>query len=370
MLKRIVTRIRRMKKSITEIIHGCGDAHVLRFAPLDYERLIENYEKGPFEGRNLAAGARLYEKMISEEDTIWLGVAGALVVGGFGGYIIDLMEKGLVDVICSTGAQVYHDLHFAYGLPVFLGSPHVDDNQLRKEGVVRIYDLFVCEKETLVKQDEIIQEFGRKCRLKGNFSSADLNYALGRYVLQTAPYPDKSFVAQAAKLKVPIFLDSLANHSLGMNSAKLYLKGKSFDPSPSLDVLESAALQYAAGNNGFFLLGGGGPKNFIQQGGPTLSQILGIKHEGAERGIQITTATEKDGGLSGCTFHEAVTWGKYGKAGPDLVQIWGEASIIAPLVWGYAWNRSRRPLKKLMEKKKEVYKDLVRRVKTNQKNAP
>lgn len=346
-------------------LQGYKDARVLHFPLFDYDSLIDDYEKGPFEGRNLAAGARLYEKMINKRDTIWLGVAGALVVGGFGGYITDLMEKGLVDVICSTGAQVYHDLHFAYNLPVLRGSPHVDDNQLRKEGVVRIYDLFVCEQETLIKQDEIIQNFGRKRRLKGKFSSADLNYALGQYVLQTAPCPDKSFVAQAAKMDVPIFLDSLANHSLGMNSAKLYLKGKSFDPSPSLDVLESAALQYAAQNNGFFILGGGGPKNFIQQGGPTLSQILGIKHEGADRGIQITTANEKDGGLSGCTFHEAVTWGKYGKAGPDLVQIWGEASIIAPLVWGYAWSRNRRPLKRLMEKKKDAYKDLVQKVRTN-----
>lgn len=322
--------------------------------------IIENYEKSCFEARNVASGARLFEVMINDNDTIWLGIAGAVIVGGLGGYVIDLMKKGFIDAICSTGAQVYHDLHFAFDLPVKQGSAFVDDNLLRKDGTTRIYDINIREEETLIAQDKIILDFGRRCRLKGDFSSADFNYELGRYVLDKAPNPELSWIAQAAKLKVPVFWDSLANHSIGMNLAKLYVSGKDISPNPSLDVLESAAVMYSTKTNGFFEFGGGGPKNFIQQMAPTISQILGIDYEGADMGIQITTAIERDGGLSGCTFGEAVTWGKYKDAHKGLVQVWGEVSVIAPLIFWYVFeNCKQRTLKKLMERKKEYYNTLI-----------
>lgn len=327
---------------------------------MDVSSLVENYEKSSFEARNVAAGARLFEKMIEENDTIWLGIAGAVIVGGLGGYVIDLMKKGFIDVVCSTGAQAYHDLHFAFNLPVKQGSASADDNKLRKDGTTRIYDINIREEETLIAQDKIMVEFARQCKLKGDFSSADFNYELGKYVLENAPNPECSWIAQAAKLKVPVFWDSLANHSIGMNLAKIYLEGKDISPNPNLDVLESAAILYSTKTNGFFEFGGGGPKNFIQQMAPTISQIMGIDYEGADRGIQITTANERDGGLSGCTFGEAVTWGKYKDAGKGLVQVWGEVSVIAPIIFWYAAERCKeRQNKKLMERKKEFYEKLV-----------
>ena len=323
---------------------------------------IKNYGDSSFEARNVAHGAKLYEYMINNGDTIWLGIAGAVILGGLGGYVIDLMKKGFVDLICSTGAQVYHDLHFAYGLPVKQGSAYVDDNELRKDGTTRVYDINIREHETLMAQDKVIIDFGKQCSLEGDFSSADFNYELGKYVLKNAPHPERSWVAQAAKLDVPVFWDSLANHSIGMNLAKLYLQKKKIEPNPSLDVLESAAIVYSNPKTGFVEFGGGGPKNFIQQTGPTISQILGIDFEGADHGLQITTAVERDGGLSGCTFGEAVTWGKYKDAHKGLVQIWGEVTVIAPLLFWYA-NESckERKLKRIMTKKKEFYNNLVKR---------
>ncbi len=335
---------------------------------MDISSLIDNYEKSSFEARNIAAGARLFEEMIKNNDTIWLGISGAVIVGGLGGYVIDLMKKGFIDVICSTGAQVYHDLHFAFNLPVKQGSPFVDDNELREDGTTRIYDINIREEETLMAQDEIIIDFGKKCKLKGDFSSADFNYELGKYVLENAPNPELSWVAQAAKLKVPVFWDSLANHSIGMNIAKLYLEGKNISPNPNLDVLESAAILYSTKTNGFFEFGGGGPKNFIQQMAPTISQILDIEYEGADRGIQITTAVERDGGLSGCTFGEAVTWGKYKDAHKGLVQVWGEVTAIAPLIFWYVLEKCEQgPLKKLMDKKKEFYEKLIKDAKSGKR---
>lgn len=321
--------------------------------------LIENYDATCFEARNIAAGAKLLKRMIEEEDTIWLGVAGAGPACGMGGYIIDLIESGFVDAICSTGAQVYHDGHFAFGLPVVQGSPHVDDAALDADGTVRIFDTFIRLPETLEVQDALLQKFARTLQPDVIRSTADYNAQWGKYIQENAPHPELSWVAFAWKQGVPVFLDSESNHSIGMSNAALFLESRNVDPSPSRSLLEGAAINFHSHPLGFLELGGGGPKNWIQTMGPMISQVLKIKYEGADRGIQITTASEREGGLSGCTFGEAISWGKY-KDDAGLVQIWGEYSHIAPLLVGYAVETCKpREPKRLMDKKEEYYKHLV-----------
>ena len=344
-------------KNIIPVKHGKGKTTI--------EDLIKNYEKGPFEGRNIAAGAKLYKEMIGDDAVIWLGIAGAGVAGGMGGYIIDLISRGFIDVICTTGAQVYHDLHFAFGLPVVQGDPRADDEKLKKSGVVRIYDTYILEKETLLAQDEIVRPFAEKAKkagkLKVDFSSAAFNYLLGSFTLKKAKYPKRSFIATAAAYGVPIFWDSESNHSIGLDNARLYLDGIDIAPHPSLDILESAAIVYSSKQTGFIELGGGGPKNFIQQTGPIIQQILGIKHEGGDYGLQITTATERDGGLSGCTFGESHTWGKYKNSKNGLVQIWGEYSIIFPLIVNYIIEKcEKRKSMRLIDKNELFYNKLTK----------
>src|SRR3989338_2132128 len=166
--------------------------------------------------------------MIDDGDVIWLGIAGAGIVGGLGGVVIDLIERGFVDVICSTGAQIYHDLHFAFDLPVKQIAPQVNDNDLRKEGAVRIYDIVIDEKETLIGQDDIIRDFVQKYKKELTakpLSSPEFLYLLGKYTLENAKHPEKSFVAIAAKHKIPIFWDSHTNHSLGMGLARCATEG-------------------------------------------------------------------------------------------------------------------------------------------------
>ena len=317
--------------------------------------LIENLDATCFEARKVAAAAKLFKRMIEGGDTIWLGVAGAGPVGGMGGYIIDLIEAGFVDVICSTGAQVYHDAHFAYGLPVVQGAAQCDDNALDADGTTRIYDINIRLDETLMAQDELFQQFARTLTPKKR-STADYNYEWGEYLLKHAPHPERSWVAAAAKHGVPLFMDSEANHSIGMNNADLFCDGLEIDPIPSLGLLEGSAILYCNPQLGFFEWGGGGPKDWIQTLSPVLSQIAGIEFEGADRGIQITTANERDGGLSGCTFSEAVTWGKYKDATQGLVQVWGEYSIIAPLLVGYVLEECKpRPQRRIMDHKTEYY---------------
>jgi deoxyhypusine synthase len=136
-----------------------------------------------------------------------------------------------------------------------------------------------------------------------------------------------------------------------MNLVKSERQGYPVTLSGQRDIFDSAAIAYSRPQTGFVELGGGGPKNFIQQTGPTISQILGIEFEGAERGLQISTAVEREGSLSSCTFGEAVTWGKYKEANEDkLVQIWGEYSIILPLLTAFVIdNCAGKPSKRIVD---------------------
>jgi len=299
-----------------------------------------------FEARNVCRAARLYESMINQGDVTWLGVAGAGIAGGMGGMVISLLKAGFIDVICATGAQVYHDLHFAFDLPVKAISPLNDDDVLRKHGDTRIYDIGIREKETLEAQDQIIQKFVRDLHashLSGrSLASWEFNFALGNWVQENSPFPQRSFVACAAQLKIPLFWDSLANHSIAMNLITTDRAGYPVAFSPQKDIFDSAAIVFSSPQTSFIELGGGGPKNFIQQTGPTISQILKIRHDGAERGLQIGTAVEKEGSLSGCTFSESVTWGKYRSADEQkLVQIWGEYSVVFPLLAAYVLDNCK-----------------------------
>ena len=305
---------------------------------------VEAVGRSCFEARVQARGARLFKTMIDEGDVIWLGIAGAGIAGGQGGVVTSLLEKGFVDVICTTGAQAYHDLHFAFGLPVKAIHPEADDDELRRRGDTRIYDIGIREEETLEEQDRILCRFVREraeVLAAEAQTSASFMKLLGDWAAETAPHPERSFVVAAARAEVPVFWDSLTNHSIAMNLARMELEGFPVPFSPQKDILLSSAIAYKAGETGFVELGGGGPKNYIQQTGPVISQILGIKDfEGASRGLQISTANVREGSLSSCTFGEAVTWGKYEADDEEkLVQIWGEYSTIFPLLSLYVLER-------------------------------
>jgi len=301
--------------------------------------LIKYMGKTSFEARNLWQGARLFRQMIEDEDVIWLGIAGAGIAGGMGGMLISLLEAGFIDVICSTGAQIYHDLHFAFDLPVKAIHPHGNDEELRDHGDTRIYDIAVRDRETLDAQDALIRDFilERYDLLSGKeLSSWEFNLQLGLWTREKAKYPERSFVAAAAGLGVPVFWDSNTNHSIAMNFILTDRQGYPLNFLPRRDIFDSAAIVYDSSRTGFVELGGGGPKNFIQQTGPVLSQIMRKDYLGADRGLQISTAVEREGSLSSCTFQEAVTWKKYRSAeGGKLVQIWGEYSLILPLLSAY-----------------------------------
>jgi deoxyhypusine synthase len=175
-----------------------------------------------FNAGRLAEACHIYaDKMLDprSDTTIGLTLAGAMTPAGLGGCVIELLDRGLVDFVISTGANLYHDLHYALNFTLRRGSPFLDDRELYAAGVIRIYDVLFPAK-VLLETDTYIREFLERSGLEGPVSSAEFHYRLGQDLLATRPGCDEySVVARAAKLGVPIYTSSPGDSSIGMNVA-------------------------------------------------------------------------------------------------------------------------------------------------------
>ena len=312
----------------------------MRLRPkMTVEELVDVYRRaGAFNGGRLAEGCDLFGRMIDSNATIALTVTGAMAPAGMGGAIQAMIEAGFVDLIVATGANLYHDLHFALKLPVVQGHFHVDDKELYRAGIERIYDIFITE-DSLLDTDAFVREALEKApnALRGRISTPQLHHYLGHLVLHQAPLPELSWVATAAKYDVPVFTSSPGDSSIGMNVAAMKLRGGETTIDPDLDVLQSTAIVYDADVNGVVILGGGSPKNFYLQAQPTLWEVYGIPKGGNDYFIQITTDQVVWGGLSGATPAEAVSWGKVNPGVlPDTVVAYCDSTIAFPLFCEYA----------------------------------
>ncbi len=295
-----------------------------------------------FNARRLAEGARLYSRMIDADATICLTVAGAMTPIGMSGLFRTLIERGFVDFIISTGANLYHDLHRTFDLPMVQGSPDVDDNELADESIARIYDVFIHDDETLMATDKIILDALAEFDPSEPFSTATLHHALGTAILQKAPHPEKSFVAAAADYDVPIYTSSPGDSSIGMNLIVPHMFHKPLQLNPLVDVIETAAIVRAADRNGVVEIGGGSPKNFYLQTQPTLHQILNDDSKGGhDYFLQLTTDSPHWGGLSGATPAEARSWGKVKDAYRNNVVVYSCASLTFPLIAQYVLQRNK-----------------------------
>ncbi len=330
--------------------------------------LIENvFGNSGFNARRLAEGARLYARMLEANATVCLTVAGAMTPIGMSGVIMSLIEKGFVDFIISTGANLYHDLHRPYNFPMVQGSPNVDDNMLAENGVARIYDVFIGEDSTLMATDRIALDAIKKFDTKKPFSTATLHHSLGRHVNETAPHPEKSLVAAAARFDVPIYTSSPGDSSIGMNLIVPDLLGTPVRLSPMLDVIETAAIVRDAESNGVVEIGGGSPKNFYLQTQPTLHQILGDSSKGGhDYFLQLTTDAPHWGGLSGATPGEARSWGKLKDAFVNNVVVYSCASISFPLIAQYVLCRVKpRTHRRLFNRLPELTESLKKIARAN-----
>jgi deoxyhypusine synthase len=276
------------------------------------------------------------------------------------------MEKGWVDWVISTGANLYHDLHRAFDFPMRQGHFQVDDEELKDAGIARIYDVFIQEGDTMIETDRTIIRAFLDREFPQPLSTADVHAELGREVLRRAPAADKSFVGQAARLGVPLYVASPGDSSVGMNLVINYLEGSRVPVDPSLDVLETAAIVRDGKKNGAMMIGGGAPKNFFMQTQPTLWQILEDNQGGHDFFFQVTADAPHWGGLSGATASEARSWGKVKDASLNNVTAYCDASIALPLVtaWLLATQKPRKR-KNLLARKEAAYQQLVAKYRAN-----
>ena len=309
-------------------------------ANMSIVELIDFYGSTGYNARRLAEAAKMLKEMITTGSTVCLTLAGAMTPIGLGRSISAMIEAGFIDWIVSTGANVYHDLHFAYDLPVRQGHFDVDDDILYTKQIVRIYDVYIKEMGTLQAQDIIVQRDIRRAKsvIPQNASTADIAYALGRAAKENAKYPEKSFLVKAYEHKVPVYMPAIGDSSIGLNMLPLLFEDKGILPNVILDVAESAAILWKSERSGGLELGGGVPKNFFQQTGPALYQILKIKEGGQDYLIQLTDARPDTGGLSGATLQEGKSWGKIKTSHKDNIIVYGDSSVYFPLLCSYVMS--------------------------------
>ncbi|HVL65833.1 MAG TPA: deoxyhypusine synthase [Vicinamibacterales bacterium] len=342
----------------------------------DVRALIDDGFQAFNAGRLSEACHIFTEKMLDpdHDTTIGLTIAGALTPAGLGGCAIEMMERGLVDFVISTGANLYHDLHYALNFTLHRGSPFLDDVELYEQGIIRIYDVLF-PATVLLETDAYIRDFLVRSNLSGPMSSSEFHYRLGLDLLERNPGCEEySVVAQAARAGVPIYTSSPGDSSIGMNIAYHELmNGSTLMIDPNRDVNEVCAIILGGKKNGCVILGGGSPKNFYLQGQPTLWEVYGIPKGGNDYFIQFTTDQVVWGGLSGATPAEAVSWGKVNPGVlPDTVVAYVDSTIGFPLFCEYAVGspRNRRPRKELMHKREALVADLLRQARAASDEKP
>src|ERR671919_2266374 len=169
-------------------------------------QLVHFFGSTGYNARRLFEAANIMKQMIDNGSTICLTLAGAMTPIGMGNTIKTLIENGFIDWIVTTGANVYHDLHFAYDLPVRQGHFQVDDDVLFSKQIVRIYDVYIKEMGTLQAQDIVVKREIKRAKkvIPQNASTADIAYALGKAAKENSKYPEKSFLVKAYENKVPV----------------------------------------------------------------------------------------------------------------------------------------------------------------------
>jgi deoxyhypusine synthase len=286
---------------------------------------------------------------------------------GMSGPIISLIEKGFVDFIISTGANLYHDMHRPFDCPMFQGHFMVDDNALAEQDIARIYDTFIEDSATLQATDTIIHQAMWNLPTDKPISTAQLHKHLGEAISKHAPAAGKSLLAAASKYEVPIYVSAPGDSSIAMNLVVEHLFNKPIVLDPVRDVIETAAIVRAAERNGAVEIGGGSPKNFYLQTQPTLAQILRDHSKGGhDYFIQLTTDSPQWGGLSGATPQEAKSWGKIKDAHINNVVVYSCASITFPILCQYALATNKpRQHKRLYGRLEKLVEELTKAAKSN-----
>jgi deoxyhypusine synthase len=297
--------------------------------------LVSAWSRTSIQSRSISECAKVYENMITDpaRPTIMLGLSGALIAGGMRRVIRDLIEAGFVDVLVSTGAILYQDIYQAKGFNHFMGTPQSDDTLLHDLYIDRIYDTYVDE-IGFVKTDDVIGAIASQLEPR-KYSTREFMEILGKNVMSDP----NSIVGTAAKRGVPIFCPAIADSSIGIGLAGLYrasrkAHGKLMQLDTIQDNYEIAQIVLKSKKTGSIYIGGGVPKNYINDAAVMLDYTPGHSYA-----FQITTDAPHWGGLTGSTLDEAKSWGKVAKKATRATA-YVEATIGLALVAGYVLGSS------------------------------
>ena len=297
-------------------------------AGLPPHEILARMEGISFQGRNLAAAHRVWQRMLGERDlTIFLGAAGALSAGGLRLVIAHLITKRYVDCLVSTGANLYHDLHETRGRRHYQGSPRADDSELQAERIDRVYDTYASEEE-FVENDDWIAEFALTLEPQP-FAEAVQELARG-----VRPWNDTGadgILTAAYRTALPIYCPAIADSSIGMGLAQArHIRTDAGQIDVIGDVIESSNLVMASGGTASVVLGGGTPKNFINQA-IVEAEYYDPEVGGHRYAVQIVADVPHFGGASGSTLDEAQSWGKVA-TDAARVTVHADVTLVLPLL--------------------------------------
>jgi len=294
------------------------------------DALVGSFSGASFQARNLYRCVEVYRRMLQDQHAvIFLGLAGAMVPAGMRKIIADLIRRHYIDVLVSTGANLFHDFFEAIGYRHYMGSPFADDTELRRQRVDRIYDTFASDKELAQAENkiaEIASEFDQR-----TCSSREFLEHMG-----AAIDDDESILCTAQKQGVPIFCPALCDSAIGIALTHHYVASNGDSPlviNQIRDNFEILQIKRRAAATGALYIGGGVPKNYIQQLTPMLTAFGIHQGVGHKYFVQLTTDDPKFGGLSGCTAGEAESWGKVTTDG-IAAMAFVDATIGLPLLAG------------------------------------
>ncbi len=324
-----------------------------------------------FVGREVQTAYEIIRRMITEDHTIVMSVSGAMTPADLGTTcIIPLIKAGIIDILTTTGANIYHDLQRTIQGEFYAIDPNAGDLQLRKAGLTRIYDIVFPEKD-LYRTDELVQELLVQKPFQRRMTTPQFHDLLGKYVsglirerYDQDPQSSNSLTIQAHLHRVPIFCGAPQDGSIYLNAAYLKRKLKEkfgFEIDLAEDIHEFGAYHWLAKNRwsrklSIIILGGGVPKNYSLQAEPYLSQILGIDVGGYDCDVQICDAHVQDGSLSSCTAGEAHTWGKVSAEFQKNSQyVFAEVTSVFPfIVHALLQEGLKRAGRRLLDRREEA----------------
>jgi deoxyhypusine synthase len=263
-----------------------------------------------FQGKQLGLAFEVWKKMLADECVIMMGMSGAMVPAGMRKLVVRMIEHRLIDCLVSTGANFFHDLHETLGYTHYQGNPALDDVVLGENLIDRMYDV-LADEEKFREHDLWIGEFAAQLDQSRAYTTREFLYRLGLELAKDAE--EEGILTAAAKAGVPLFCPAIGDSSIGIGIAcNRHGGGNSLLFDVIGDVAESTYLTRAARRTGVIYFGGGTPKNFIQQTEVT-GMLVKYGVTGHTYAIQCVTDAPHWGGLSGCTFEEAQSWGKIAK---------------------------------------------------------